>query len=317
MIAPLVFQISFLFSACVMITIEHILWGDTEAVVSMVFACVGVIVTAIVCSIFVRHNNTPVVKASTQELSYIILVGICISYITTFPLVAKPSLLTCYLTRILPGFSFALIYGALVTKTNRIARILAGSKKKIMTRKPRFMSACAQVVITCIIIAIECAIITVMLILEPADSELIYPTKVKVKLTCNQTTLGIIVPLGFDIFLIIMCTLYAVKTRNLPENFNEAKFIGFSMYTTCVIWLAFVPIYFGSDNRIITMCMAITLSATVALILLFFPKIYIIICKPEKNNRSAFTTSKEVRCHIGSTTVRMSTSTSSVAGYVY
>ena len=51
----------------------------------------------------------------------------------------------------------------------------------------------------------------------------------------------------------------------------------------------------------ITLCMAVTLSALVALVLLFFPKIYIIICKPEKNNRSAFTTSKEVRCHIGST----------------
>ena len=83
-------------------------------------------------SFFIKHNNTPVVKASTRELSYIILIGICISYITSFPLVAKPSLLTCYLTRILPGLSFSLIYGGLVTKTNRIARILAGSKKKIM-----------------------------------------------------------------------------------------------------------------------------------------------------------------------------------------
>ena len=270
----------------------------------MALAFVGMIATLWVTLVFVRHNNTPVVKASTRELSYLILLGIFISYITTFPLVAKPSLVTCYLTRILPGFSFSLIYGALVTKTNRIARILAGSKKKIMTRKPRFMSASAQVIISLIIIAVECAILTVMLILEPADSKLVYPTKTRVRLTCNATTMGIIVPLGFDIFLIIMCTLYAIKTRNLPENFNEAKFIGFTMYTTCIIWLAFVPIYFGSDNKVLTMCLAITLSATVALILLFCPKIYIIICKPEKNNRSAFTTSKEVRCHIGSTSGR-------------
>ena len=53
--------------------------------------------------------------------------------------------------------------------------------------------------------------------------------------------------------------------------------------------------------QVITMCLAITLSATVALVLLFFPKIYVIVCKPERNNRSAFTTSKDVRCHIGST----------------
>ena len=34
----------------------------------------------------------------------------------------------------------------------------------------------------------------------------------------------------------------------VPENFNEAKFIGFTMYTTCIIWLAFIPIYFGTGN---------------------------------------------------------------------
>ena len=55
-------------------------------------------------------------------------------------------------------------------------------------------------------------------------------------LVCNTTSLGISGPMGFDYFLIAMCTLYAVKTRNVPENFNEAKFIGFTMYTTIVIW---------------------------------------------------------------------------------
>ena len=67
-------------------------------------------------------------------------------------------------------------------------------------------------------------------------------------------------PLGFDFFLIGMCTVYAVKTRNLPENFNEAKFIGFAMYTTCVIWVAFVPIYFGSESKTITLCFCVSLS---------------------------------------------------------
>lgn len=60
----------------------------------------------------------------------------------------------------------------------------------------------------------------------------------QVMLVCNTTDRAIIAPLAWDFFLILMCTVYAVKTRNLPENFNEAKFIGFSMYTTCVIWVS-------------------------------------------------------------------------------
>lgn len=97
-----------------------------------------------------------------------------------------------------------------------------------------------------------------------------------------------------------MCTWYAFKTRNVPENFNEAKFIGFTMYTTLVIWIAFVAIYLSNENhKVTTLCLCISFSALFALFLLFFPKCYIIIFKPEKNNRSFFTTTKNVRCHIG------------------
>jgi len=54
--------------------------------------------------------------------------------------------------------------------------------------------------------------------------------------------------LVYNMLLIVVCTVYAVKTRKIPENFNESKHIGFTMYTTCVIWLSFVPIYFGTNN---------------------------------------------------------------------
>ncbi|CAM1291850.1 GRM1 (predicted) [Pycnogonum litorale] len=285
---------------CYRIDVEHMKWGDTQAVVSMTLAILGFVCTLFAMVVFVQHNNTPVVKASTRELSYIIMVGMYLCYLTTFVLLTKPTMVSCYITRILPGLSFSMIYAALVTKTNRIARILAGSKKKIITKKPRFMSATAQVVITCLLILIEVGIIVFMLLWEPPDWKYHHPALNRVVLICNTTPLGVIAPMGFDFFLIIMCTLYALKTRNVPENFNEAKFIGFTMYTTCVIWIAFLPIYFGSDTKVITMCLCVSLSAIVTLVLLFLPKIYIILLRPERNNRSAFTTSKSVRCHIGS-----------------
>lgn len=128
---------------------------------------------------------------------------------------------------------------------------------------------------------------------------------------------------------------FPTQTRNVPANFNEAKYIAFTMYTTCIIWLAFVPIYFGSNYKIITMCFSVSLSATVALCCMFVPKVrkkkktknlkifclvwhypfshiflhfllahfhyqvYIMLAKPEKNVRSAFTTSTVVRMHVG------------------
>uniref|UniRef100_A0A2C9KFI2 G-protein coupled receptors family 3 profile domain-containing protein n=1 Tax=Biomphalaria glabrata TaxID=6526 RepID=A0A2C9KFI2_BIOGL len=284
---------------CEDIPVDFINWGKTEAITCMSLACLGICFTLWIFVIFLRYKDTPIVKASTRELSYIILVGICLAFSANFVIVAKPIREFCYLTRILPGLSFSLMYGALVTRTNRIARILEGSKR-IMTKKPKFMSATAQVVITGIIIGIECTVITAMLVLQPADIKIDYLSLTKARLVCNTSDLGIVVPLGFVLVLIIFCTIYAVKTRNLPENFNEAKFIGFSMYSTCIIWLGFFPIYFAGENKEITLSLSMSLSAIIALLLLFVPKVYVIIWVPEKNTRGAFTTSRDVRCHIGS-----------------
>ena len=140
--------------------------------------------------VFIKHNDTPVVKASTRELSYMIMFGMFLCHGTTFALIAQPTKLTCYITRALPGLAFAIMYSALVTKTNRIARILAGSKKRIITKKMRFMSGTSQVVIAWLLISVEVGIIVTVLIREPADKMLKYPVLHRVVLTCNTKVLG-------------------------------------------------------------------------------------------------------------------------------
>ncbi|XP_015119190.1 metabotropic glutamate receptor 1 isoform X2 [Diachasma alloeum] len=284
---------------CEVIFVEYISWGDVEAVVGMFFSILGLLATFVTCHIFIRHNNTPVVKASTRELSYLILAGMTLAHAAVFPILAKPTRISCALSRLMPGISFAMMYGSLFTKTNRIARILAGSKKRFPKRKLVFMSGTAQVAITSFLIMLEAGVAGAMLVIEPPQARLEFPARDRAVLTCATSPRALLSPLAFDGLLLALCTLYAVKTRNVPENFNEAKFIGFAMYTTCVIWIAFVPIYFGSESKVVTMCMCVTLSASVTLIFLFFPKLYIILLRPEKNNRALFTTSKSIRCHIG------------------
>uniref|UniRef100_A0A8C5CL24 Glutamate receptor, metabotropic 5b n=1 Tax=Gadus morhua TaxID=8049 RepID=A0A8C5CL24_GADMO len=286
-------------TGCDPIPVEYLRWGDPEPIAAVVFACLGLMFTFFVTAVFIRFRDTPVVKSSSRELCYIILAGICLGYLCTFTLIAKPHVMHCYLQRLGIGLSPAMSYSALVTKTNRIARILAGSKKKICTKKPRFMSACAQLIIAFLLILLQLGIIVALFLMEPPQVIHDYPSIHQVNLICNTTNLGVVAPLGYNGLLILSCTFYAFKTRNVPANFNEAKYIAFTMYTTCIIWLAFVPIYFGSNYKIITMCFSVSLSATVALCCMFVPKVYIILAKPERNVRSAFTTSTVVRMHVG------------------
>ncbi|KAK4311538.1 hypothetical protein Pmani_016954 [Petrolisthes manimaculis] len=89
------------------------------------------------------------------------------------------------------------------------------------------------------------------------------------------------------------------------------------MYTTCIIWLAFVPIYFSTANnvelRITTTSVTISLSATVALVCLFTPKLYIILLHPERNVRQSMMPSKysTIRNNLSTSSQRVDSGTQS------
>ncbi|CAI9729621.1 metabotropic glutamate receptor 3-like [Octopus vulgaris] len=275
--------------SCFSLELQHMTWNSIYAIVPLSLSCLGIIGTVTVMVTFVRYNDTPVVMASGRELSYMLLSGCLFCYLMSFILIAKPSMFICSVQRIGVGFGFAIIYSALLTKTNRISRIFYNARRS--ARRPPFISPRSQIAIASILISIQIVFTVIWLVLEPPGTRHYFPynKRNEVILKCKTRDISFLVSLIYNMLLIIICTVYAVKTRNIPENFNESKFIGFSMYTTCIIWLAFVPIYFGTLNafqiQITTLCISISLSASVALLCLFVPKMYIILFHPEKNVR--------------------------------
>ncbi|KAJ8257902.1 hypothetical protein GJAV_G00190960 [Gymnothorax javanicus] len=266
---------------------EYIHWEDAWAVGPVTISCLGIICTLSVIGLFAKHNETPVVKASGRELTYILLLGVLMCYSMTFVYIAKPSTAVCTLRRLGLGTSFAVCYSALLTKTNRIARIFNGVQDG--AQRPRFISPTSQVVICLALISCQLVVVLVWLLVEtPGVRKEISPERRDVvTLKCNSKDSSMLVSLTYNCVLIVLCTVYAFKTRKCPENFNEAKFIGFTMYTTCIIWLAFQPIFFvtASDYRVqtTTMCISVSLSGSVVLGCLFAPKIHIILFQPQKN----------------------------------
>ncbi|RVE45868.1 hypothetical protein evm_009467 [Chilo suppressalis] len=65
------------------------------AIGAMSFSSVGILLTAFVCGVWVRHSSTPVVRASGRELSYVLLAGILMCYLVTFALVFRPTDILC------------------------------------------------------------------------------------------------------------------------------------------------------------------------------------------------------------------------------
>ncbi|XP_034089489.1 metabotropic glutamate receptor 3 [Gymnodraco acuticeps] len=276
-------------TACYDLPEDYIMWEDAWAIGPITIACVGFLCTGLVFWVFIRHNHTPLVKASGIELCYILLSGVFMSYAMTFLFLAKPSPAICALRRLGLGTSFAVCYSALLTKTNRIARIFNGVKDGAGAVRPRFISPSSQVFICLSLISVQLVMVSVWLLLEvPGTRRFTLPERRQtVILKCNMRDSSMLLSLGYDVLLVILCTVYAFKTRKCPENFNEAKFIGFTMYTTCIIWLAFLPIFYvtSSDYRVqtTTMCISVSLSGFVVLGCMFAPKVHIIMFQPQKN----------------------------------
>ncbi|XP_014679765.1 PREDICTED: metabotropic glutamate receptor-like, partial [Priapulus caudatus] len=226
---------------------KYMQWYSVYAIVPMVIAIAGVCLTLATIAIFVRNNDTAIVKASGRELSYMLLGGILVSYLMSFALLAKPSPRVCGLQRFGVGFGFCMMYAALLTKTNRISRIFDSASKS--AKRPGYISPRSQVLIASVLTSVQVVATVIWLVIEPPRTRPFYPSRVEVILKCKMEDSAFLVSLVYVMMLIITCTVYAVKTRKIPENFNESKFIGFTMYTTCIVWLAFVPIYFGTNKE--------------------------------------------------------------------
>ncbi|XP_077295340.1 metabotropic glutamate receptor 4-like [Arctopsyche grandis] len=264
--------------------------GSGWAIGAMAFSSTGILVTLFVAGVFLRHNDTPVVRASGRELSYVLLAGILMCYCVTFALVLRPTNIVCGIQRFGAGFCFTVVYAALLTKTNRISRIFNAGKQS--AKRPSLISPRSQLIICSGFIGVQVLINGVWMVISPARAMHHYPTRDDNLLVCDSyIDASYMIAFSYPIVLIVVCTVYAVLTRKIPEAFNESKHIGFTMYTTCVIWLAFVPLYFGTGNhvplRITSMSVTISLSASVTVACLFSPKLYIILIRPERNVRQS------------------------------
>lgn len=138
---------------CEDIAPTYILWTDSMAAGLLIASCLGLFLSIGTIVLFIVHRNNRLIKASSRELSAIILTGIFLAYATIFFYVAKPDPIMCAINRY--GFSVTItfIYAPLLVKTNRIFRIFAAGKKG--TKKPSFIDSQSQVFICCILLLIQ------------------------------------------------------------------------------------------------------------------------------------------------------------------
>ncbi|XP_070562371.1 metabotropic glutamate receptor 2-like [Ptychodera flava] len=243
-----------------------------------VFNSLGILATGLTSVCYVRNHNVRLIKASGRELCYLILIGIIYSFIMSYFYITPPSDTMCFLRRF-SYVGYSLIFGALATKTNRVYRIFRSGKKSAL--KPRFISPKSQITITMMFVTVQLVLSLGSIVCVFPESHYSMPlsTMKFVEIRCLDCVFIDVLRLTWNCLLLIISLYQGLKTRKLPHNYNESKFITLCVFGAFVVGVSAIPAYALTSLSVFSTLYKISVFICIgymSLIFLFFPKLYAI-----------------------------------------
>ncbi|CAL8373975.1 unnamed protein product [Gadus morhua 'NCC'] len=224
---------------------------DTMGIILITLTLLGVVMTTVITTVFHHFRTTPIVRANNSEISFLLLVSLKLCFLCSLAFIGKPSTWTCRLRQAAFGVSFVLCLSCLLVKT--IVVLLAfrstgpgsGAMKLFGPAQQRTLILCTTAPQVCL-----CAGWLSAAPPFPFRNPMYQASTGKIVVECRELwPAGFYLVLGYIGLLASLCLLLAYLGRKLPDTFNEAKLITFSMIIFCAVWLSFIPAHVSSPGK--------------------------------------------------------------------
>ncbi|KAG7268357.1 hypothetical protein CRUP_019567 [Coryphaenoides rupestris] len=272
---------------CLPKNIEFLSYTEPMGMVLCAGSGLGACSSLLVLAMFYKHRATPVVRANNMELSFFLLLFLATCFLIALLFIGEPSDWLCRVRYPAFGVSFALCISCLLAKTFVVLMAFratlpgSGVMKWFGPNQQR-----ASVLLCTVVQGLICLIW--LLTHPPFSSSNTGYLRTTIIIECAMgSEVGFWSVLGYIGLLACLCFVVAFLARELPDNFNEAKFITFSMLIFFAVWITFIPVYMSTAGKytVAVHIFAILASAYGLFFCIFAPKCYVIILKPEKNSK--------------------------------
>ncbi|XP_063813359.1 vomeronasal type-2 receptor 26-like [Pseudophryne corroboree] len=258
--------------------------------ITSVFSVTAVLFSAIVdliTGIFIFFRNNQIVRANNRNLSFIILISLKLSLLCVLLFLGRPVDITCMLRQICFGIIFTIAVSSVLAKTIMVCIAFKATRPGSYWRKWMGVKLPYSLVLICSSVQVLNGVI--WLSVSPPFQEFnmdTYPGTIIIQ--CNEgSVLAFYFMLGYMGLLAAVSFFLAFMVRTLPDIYNEAKYITFSMLVFCSVWVCAIPAYLSSNgkNMVIVEVFAILASCIGILGCMFFPKCYYLLRRPEVSRK--------------------------------